>query len=221
MGTDDLFKRRKARNAKAISRQREKREPYDKVLIVCEGEKTEPYYITVLRDYFGLSQANIVIDPKSDSSPSSVVKYAKELIKENSNDPYNHVYCVIDRDRHMDFQKAVDQVNGFRAKGTELHLIISNPCFEYWILLHYVYTTKIFGTSGNSPCQELISTELKRYIPDYEKGNASMMANLVQDNLGRAIANAIRSFETAERNGTDTPKTEMHLLIQYLRNLKD
>lgn len=221
MGTDDLFRKRKARSAKAISRQREQRESYDKVLIVCEGEKTEPYYITALRDHFGLSQANIVIDPKSDSSPTSVVKYAKELIKENSTDPYNHVYCVIDRDRHADFQKAVDQVNGFRSKETELHLIISSPCFEYWILLHFVYTTKAFGASGDSPCQELISTELKQYIPDYEKGNAAIMADLVQNQLGTALANAKRSFEAAQRDGTDTPKTEMHILVEYLKNVKN
>lgn len=220
MGTDDLFRKRKARNTSALKRQREMRESYDKVLIVCEGEKTEPHYITALRDHFSLTQANIEIDPKSDSSPTSVVAYAKECITANKTDPYDHVYCVIDRDRHADFQKALNQVAGFRSKDTDLHIIVSNPCFEYWILLHFVYMTKAFGTSGDSPCQELISSELKKYIPDYAKGDDAIMADLVSNQLGTALANAQRSYDSAVKNSIKNPKTEMHILVEYLKNLK-
>ncbi len=221
MGTDDLFKRKKLAGAKALKRQKQLLESYDNVLIVCEGEKTEPYYLKALREHFGLAQANVKIDPRSDSSPTSVVRYAKTLIKESSASPYDHVYCVIDRDRHADFQKAVDQVNGFKNKDTKLHLIVSNPCFEYWILLHYIYTTKVFGASGDSPCDELISTELKKYIPEYEKGNAFIMIDLVENQLGIALAHAKKSFDAAECSGTDNPKTEMHILVEYLKNLKN
>jgi hypothetical protein len=221
MGTDDLFKRKKLAGANALKRQKQLLESYDNVLIVCEGEKTEPYYLKAVREHFGLAQANVKIDPKSDSSPTSVVRYAKTLIKESSASPYDHVYCVIDRDRHADFQKAVDQVNGFKSKDTKLHLIVSYPCFEYWILLHYIYITKAFGVSGESPCDELISTELKNYIPEYEKGNASIMIDLVENQLGTALANAKKSFDAAEQTGIDNPKTEMHILVEYLKNLKN
>ena len=160
MGTDDLFHKRKAKKSKDLKRHKESREPYDKVLIVCEGEKTEPYYLTALRDYFKLSQANIRIDPNSDSSPISVVNYAKELIKQSEKDPYDNVFCVIDRDRHTSFDTAIVQINSFRNKNTKLHSIVSNPCFEYWILLHFTYTTKLFGASGDSPCMDLIKNDL-------------------------------------------------------------
>ena len=40
MGTDDLFRKRKAKNARRLQRRAAKRDPYIKVLIVCEGEKT-------------------------------------------------------------------------------------------------------------------------------------------------------------------------------------
>ena len=220
MGTDDLFKRKKQSAIKSSKRRLELRDSYDKVLIVTEGEKTEPLYLSAVRDYFGLNQANIVIDPKSDSSPTSVVKHAKALINENKTDPYSHVYCVIDRDRHADFDKALNQVAGFKNKDTKLHTIVSTPCFEYWILLHFIYTAKSFGTSGDSPCQELIDNELKQYIPNYEKGNTSILIELVKNQLDTALANAKRSFDEALRRGTENPKTEMHLLIEYLKNLK-
>ena len=60
MGTDDLFHKRKAREAESLRRQAAKRVPYDVVLIVCEGEKTEPYYFKGLRKHLRLSNANIV-----------------------------------------------------------------------------------------------------------------------------------------------------------------
>ena len=40
MGSDDLFKKRKARKLRDISRKKRTRELYKRVLIVCEGQKT-------------------------------------------------------------------------------------------------------------------------------------------------------------------------------------
>ena len=220
MGTDDLFSKRKAKKAEDLKRSKQSREPYDKVLIVCEGEKTEPHYLIALRDHLKLSQANIKIDPDSDSSPTSVVKYAKELIKQSEKDPYDHVFCVIDRDRHADFDTAIAQINGYKNKNTKLHAIVSNPCFEYWILLHFTYTTKLFGTSGDSPCMELIKNDLQTYIPDYEKGDKSIMPPIIKSGLDTALAYAKKANDTAKRNGTDTPTTQMDELVVYLKNLK-
>lgn len=185
MGTDDLFHKRKATKVTQLQRAKESREPYDKVLIVCEGEKTEPHYLMELRGHLKLSQANIKIDPNSDSSPTSVVKYTKELIKESPKDPYDHVFCVIDRDRHFD------------------------------------YTTKLFGTSGDSPCMDLIKNNLKVFIEDYEKGDRAIMLPIIKSGLEMAVANAKRANETAKRNGTDNPTTQMDELVDYLKDLKD
>ena len=220
MGTDDLFSKRKATKLKQLQRVKESREPYDKVLIVSEGEKTEPHYLTALRDHLKLSQTNIKIDSNSDSSPTSVVKYAKELIKESIKDPYDHVFCVIDRDLHTDFNTAISQIDGYRNKDTELHAIVSNPCFEYWVLLHFNYTTKLFGTSGDSPCMDLIKNDLKVFIEDYEKGDKTIMLPIIKSGLEMAVANAKRANETAKRNGTDNPTTEMDELVEYLKSLK-
>ena len=220
MGTDNLFSKRKAKKVKQLQRAKECREPYDKVLIVCEGEKTEPHYLMALRDHLKLSQANIKIDPNSDSSPTSVVKYAKKLIKMNPKDPYDHVFCVIDRDTHADFEIAIAQINGYKNKDTKLHAIVSNPCFEYWILLHYDYTTKLFGTSGDSPCKDLIKNNLKVFIEDYEKGDKAIMPSIIKSGLEMAIANAKRANKTAKRNGTDNPTTQMDELVDYLKGLK-
>lgn len=82
MGSDDLHHKRKARLAKHLARRRSKRESYDRVLIVCEGSKTELNYLRDLRDSLKLSSANIEIDGNSGSSPKSVVRYAKRRLSE-------------------------------------------------------------------------------------------------------------------------------------------
>lgn len=48
MGSDDLFKKRKARKLRDISRKKRTRELYKRVLIVCEGQKTEPSFCVKL-----------------------------------------------------------------------------------------------------------------------------------------------------------------------------
>jgi hypothetical protein len=49
MGSDNLFHKRKVRRAASLRRTAARRDSYDTVLIVCEGEKTEPNYFRELR----------------------------------------------------------------------------------------------------------------------------------------------------------------------------
>ncbi len=76
MGTDNLFHKRKAKAAEAHSRKKASRKPYERILIVCEGEKTEPLYFAALRRALGLHPANVVIaDKKRGLDPASLVAY--------------------------------------------------------------------------------------------------------------------------------------------------
>lgn len=64
MGSDDLFNKRKAKGAKDLARKKSKREAYEKVLIVCEGSKTEPYYFEDIRNCHRLNTLNIIIEAR-------------------------------------------------------------------------------------------------------------------------------------------------------------
>ncbi len=76
--------RRRARAARAYRRRDAVREPYDTVLIVCEGGKTEPEYFRGLRTVLRLSSANITVVPSHyGNDPVSVVKYAIETHKQD------------------------------------------------------------------------------------------------------------------------------------------
>ncbi|EAI3764214.1 RloB domain-containing protein [Campylobacter coli] len=207
MGTDDLHKKRniKLRDRKA------RRKENEVILIVCEGKKTEVDYLRQLKDYLKLNNVRIDIFSSKNPSPLKVVKFAKEKSEEYF---YNKIYCVFDKDTHLDFNEAKQ-----KCEQCNFEAIISNPCFEFWILLHFEYTTKPFGT--NSPCKELIDNDLKKYIKDYTKNYN--FANIIKQNLDIAIAHVQQANKVAESNNYISSYTFMDKLafkFQELNNAK-
>lgn len=221
MGTDNLFKKRKARKADELKRRAENRAAYDRVLIVCEGSKTEPEYFKDLRNYYQLKSANIEIcGEECSSAPSSILKYAEQRYAEDKNagNPFDRVYCVFDKDTHHCYQPTLDAIARKREKSTWF-AITSVPCFEYWILLHYAPAARPYkALTGNSAGHQLLN-ELRTYMPVYSKGNQGLFTQLLPQ-LEFAKQNATRLLAAAEASGTDNPSTKVHELVGYLQNLK-
>lgn len=111
MGTDNLFHRRKERKAESLRRRQAMKAPYDVVLIVCEGGKTEPNYFNELKKAFRLSNANIKVCGRG-ADPLSVVNFAIETFREEPE--FDRVYCVFDRDRHTTYPAALDKIRHIR-----------------------------------------------------------------------------------------------------------
>ncbi len=220
MGTDDLFHKRTAREAESLRRQAAKRAPYDVVLIVCEGAKTEPFYLKGLRGHLRLSNANIFIaDKKTGTDPLSVVNFA---IKEFNKDPcYDRVYCVFDKDKHTTYAAAVDKIRSTHLKkGATLHAITSIPCFEIWLLLHFTYTTRSFISAGDTSDCSQVETEPKKYITGYQKGSRKIF-EVIKDKTDVAIMNAKQLEAFHQTSGTDNPSTKVYELVEYLQDLRN
>ena len=221
MGGDDLHSKRKARKASDLERRKSRRAPYDRVLIVCEGSKTEPNYLEELIDYLELNSANVEVDGSSGSSPVSVVQHAKSRYQEErrKNDAFDRVFCVFDKDTHASYAQALDEVS--RSVPIRVFSSINSvPCFEYWLLLHFIFSTRSYtGAGAKSACACLIE-ELHKYIPGYSKGARGLFNDLM-DQTDRAVANSERALQDAERSSTDNPSTLMHELVEYLQHLED
>lgn len=108
----------------------ERREPVlqekPTILIVCEGENTEPSYFSQFR----LSTATI--KPIGEGyNTISLVNRAAELAKEKD---YEQVWCVFDKDDFdvTDFNNAI-----VTAEAQKFGVAYSNQAFEYWIILHF------------------------------------------------------------------------------------
>lgn len=219
MGTDNLFHKRKARATEEIKKRQARRAPYAKVLIVCEGSKTEPNYFCELRDYYKLEGTNVVISGDCGSAPVSVFEAAREryVRHRNAGDSFDRVYCVFDRDTHDSYERARTAIDRATPKGT-FYATTSVPCFEYWLILHFNYTTQPFAPlPGNSPGNQVLG-ELRNFIPDYEKGSEGLFEKLI-DQLDFAINNARRGLRHDTAAGTDNPSTRVHELVEYLQNL--
>lgn len=149
MGSDDLHHKRKARRARDLVRRQSSRESYDRVLVVCEGSKTEPNYLRELVDCLKLSSANVEVDGDSGSSPISVVQHARRRNREerDKGDTYDRVFCVFDKDTHASYSQAVSESAISRPAGV-FQAVPSVPCFEYWLLLHFIFSTRPYGASG-------------------------------------------------------------------------
>ena len=164
-----------------------------------------------------MSNANVRICGRG-SDPLNVVDFAIETFRREQE--FDRVYCVFDRDRHTTYNAALDKVRRTRlGKGSKIFAIPSVPCFEFWLLLHFTYTTRPFDApAGDSICSEVIE-ELKKHLSLYQKGQHDVFYK-IQDKLDNAITNARRVEQFHKTSGTVNPSTLVHSLVEYLRDLK-
>lgn len=229
MGTDDIFKKSKAKRAKSklLKRQVGNINTLKRVLVVSEGKKTEPIYFDYLVSKLKLTSADIEVMGSKKSCPLEVVKYAKELfdISIDKGIKYDMVFCVIDKDTHAHYNDALSFIS--TLKKYNFHAINSVPCFEYWLLLHYVYTTKPFSkTMNKSICSVLISEELKMYLPNYEKNISLLKVEQInyilnENTIKMAIENSKKVLKYCNSSNTDNPSTRIHEMVGNFLQLKE
>ena len=187
------------------------RKEKERFLIVCEGKETEINYFNSLINLFQINR--IVSATHFKQNPSKIAEFSTIKL----NDGYDKIYCVFDKDKHGDFGKALNIIK----QNEDLQAIISNPCFEYWILLHFEKTTKPFGSGSKSPCDELVSKNLKNYIQDYSK-NYDKFENIIQNHLQTALLNAKEiDIEKKKSKNENLPFTDIWILINKLEAIKE
>ena len=96
-------------------------------------------------------------------------------------------------------QEFKEYQNVILNKYSNITIIINNPCFEYWILLHYKSTTKNFNN-----CAE-VEKELKKHLPDYEKTRNYYIKqnNDIYARLKQRLPEAIKNSRKTKRNIND------------------
>jgi len=204
---------RQSAKARTLERKRQLRKRFRTALIVCEGAKTEPKYFNALRAKLSIPYVSVdIYGSQCGSDPVSVVQYAKNRKEEYD---YDEIWCVFDTERFSQKgpRKFSQALNMAAANG--VLLAISNPCFEYWFLLHFVRCGNSLST-GKRACDKL-----KKYLPSYEKGN-SLFAQLYPL-TDTAIANAKDVLRTQWHSEPDymkrDPSTEVFKVVELLRDI--
>ena len=223
MGSDELFKRR---NAQRKQRKCEERTPRaNSYLIVTEGARTEPLYLTGIKNLIeqnigGTINVTSVDSPTIDicgqgASTSRLIDIAEKIVKE-SKIIYQNIWVVFDKDDFDDFDQAIKEGE---AKG--YNIAWSNQSFEYWIFLHFNYSDSALH---RDVWVDKLSAIFKTYNiknGKYEKNYGDLYE--ICDTYGSvktAIANAKRRMK-GFRIGVDKPSqydpgTTIHMLVSEL-----
>jgi hypothetical protein len=192
-------------------------EPYDTVLIVCEGTKTEPNYFNGMKSAFRLSSTNVAVTSAPGSDPLSVVQHTEALMAEEE---YDRVFSVFDRDGHQNFAAAVAYVsNHVRGRAGTWQAITSTPCFELWLCLHFAYSTAPIVGAGQNSAGDNAVRALREHLAGYTKGDKAIYQK-VGNGIDAAVANGIKLTAHNLGSGSSNPATEVHKLVDYLRKLK-
>lgn len=220
MGTDNLFKKRKA---KLAERKKELRDPKpNSFLIVSEGTKTEPLYFDGLAKHINDKYGDSISIEKPLIKTQGEGKCTVSLVEETSRIVsrsrliYSQVWVVFDKDDFQDFDEAVSlaEDRGFRAAW-------SNQSFEYWIYLHFYYADSALHRDD---WVEKLSGLLKKSnicVDGYRKNDPDVFQFATTlGSLKTAVGNAIRiekSYEDEERPSQCDPCTKVHHLILELK----
>jgi hypothetical protein len=170
-----------------MARKTQQRQERTTIALVGDGQ-TERIYFADLRDTDRPGGLTIKPDyPRTIGNYKGVLDRAVELVA-----GYDEVYALIDADKIIqDKQQKAYSESKKAAEALGVIVLENNPCFELWLLLHFVHTGKIF-----TDC-DAVSTELNKTnrIPGYNKSqkfliNARLYKNYKQQLLSKAIGNA-------------------------------
>jgi hypothetical protein len=147
----------------------------------------------------------------------SVVRFAEAELQRGE---YNRAYCVFDRDGHANYAQALNTIaQSAEGRAGRLIAVPSVPCFEVWILLHFVYSTAPFTAVGNDSAGDRVFREVRKHFPTYVKGYPRTFDDLAQ-NMQRAIRHAGLLETHNTQTGSNNPATNIHRLVDYLIKLK-
>lgn len=188
------------------------------ILIVTEGGKTEPNYFVELRNRFRLSATDIEIIHPEGTDPITLTNKAIELRNQRKNAAkngilveYDEIWVVFDLEKTHDIRREqarrAKELPG--AKG--ILFALSDPSFEYWLLLHFEYTTSSF------PSSDSVERRLKTHWPEYSKGSRPSSEFLSKAPV--AVTNALRCRKHHRDCGTDgNPSTQVDRVVRSMND---
>lgn len=199
---------------RTLRRSSPRREPRQRVLVLCEGEVTEPKYLKALRHEYRSQLVDVEVVPDC-GVPKTLVESAVARKKDAERqarrwgDPYlkyDEVWCVFDVDAHPNLAEAKQQ-----ARDNGLYVALSNPCFEVWILLHF-RDQRAHQERGR------IQEACREYLPGYAK---EVPYDRVREHYAAAVqrADALLEWQRQQGRPEGNPTTLVHRLTERIVSL--
>ncbi len=136
--------------------------PYQKLFIIAsEGSITEIEYFQMFNTGRSILRVKCIEKKSTKSAPYYVLKQIKAFLKNESFRNSDEAWLVVDKDNWTDSQ--LSELFQWTKGAKNYGFALSNPQFEYWLLLHF--------EDGNGIRTPKHCTErLEIYYPNYNKG---------------------------------------------------
>lgn len=186
-----------------------------KIVIFCEGSKSEPMYFKGLKRALGVHRSRVEVEVV-DTEYTSCVQLVREAASRKRSSGYtrgDEFWVVVDKDGYTHHEQCFDN-----AKGKGIKIAFSAVAFEFWVLLHFEYTTGSFRNSD-----ALIRRLRTAHGIAYEKNMDGLYALLQgRETKAKARAQRIRDHHKASSPGQRPygldPYTDVDKLVQSIQN---
>lgn len=182
------------------------------IVVVFDDTKTAPAYFKALREQLG-RQVNLKLVPARDDGAEAEATIDLAVVEVPRDDPDapTTVWALVDLEGKRDSQRI--SALRTRAKDGGVHLALSQPCFEVWVLLHFKKTGRPFDN-----CGEVVAEVKPAWdgagLPPFPQKKAQADYSLIVDRIPAAIANA-KSMSP----GQEGCWTEVGTVVEAIRTL--
>lgn len=210
---------------------RERREAFRDarlIVIASEGKDTERIYFKALAKEYTNPRVHVHIlerseDEQNNSSPEHVLKQLKDYKGHYELESDDELWLVVDRDRWT--EAMLSRVATECAQDNFMHVALSNPCIELWLLLHLVDATLLTSEEAqlwmenrrkSKNADPYLKVRLRQEMGSYHE--SSYDAKMLIEHVDVAIARA----EALDKNPADrwpqTLGTRVYLLAESVMN---
>lgn len=177
--------------------------------IITEGENTEPSYfeniVTQLRDKL---KVKVKIEIAFHSSIFYMLKKARAVELESGDE----VWIVLDRDENFHHAEDMKLLADWEKESKQHHVALTNPRFEFWLLLHFEESPSKQHALSDSYLEE------KGYIPNFFQNgkrinsDTPLSLDLLQNAIRRAKKGACPTPQKPDCVGSGMYKLMLRLM---------
>lgn len=177
-------------------------------LLAVEGSKTEPQCFAIFNNQNSVIRIRCLKN-KHDSAPLQVLDRMKAQLKKEELKSTDEAWLVVDKDQWTDEQ--LSQLHQWAQESDNYGFALSNPKFEFWLLLH-------FEDGNGVSTSRICSQRLRSHIPGYDKDidARKISEEMVYDAIRRAKQRDTPSCSDWPRvTGTTVYKLVENILASY------
>ena len=198
------------------------------IVIASEGKDTERIYFKALAKEYTNPRVHVHIlersvDEQNNSSPEHVLKQLNDYKSQYELEADDELWLVVDKDRWT--EAMLSRVATECSQEVAMHMALSNPCFELWLLLHLEDAASLTpeervrwmeNRRKSKNADPYLKTRLRQKIGSYHESSYDVLTLIVH------VEDAIERARALDKNPADrwsqTLGTRVYLLAKSVMN---